>query len=105
MPVYSIRGAQPIGHPPALSDDDRTLVRVALQVGKPVAAIARDQDVSRQTTMRVRDGMTENTASFYANSLRNRSNIVDVRGDLTEYTTHRSTGTPDNAKRNLALTE
>lgn len=44
-----------MGRPPALSDEDRELVRVALLVGKPVAAIARDLGVSRQTIMRVRD--------------------------------------------------
>jgi putative DNA-invertase from lambdoid prophage Rac len=44
-----------IGRPPALSKEDRELVRVALLVGKPVAAIARDLGVSRQTIMRVRD--------------------------------------------------
>ena len=43
-----------MGRPPALSDDDQELVRVALMVGKPVAAIARDMGVSRQTIMRVR---------------------------------------------------
>lgn len=44
-----------IGRPPALSRDTRELVKVALAVGKPVAAIARDLGVSRQTIMRVRD--------------------------------------------------
>lgn len=46
-----------MGRPPALSDDDQELVRVALMVGKPVAAIARDMGVSRQTIMRVRQAM------------------------------------------------
>ncbi|MCY4335655.1 MAG: helix-turn-helix domain-containing protein, partial [Litoreibacter sp.] len=46
-----------IGRPPALSDDDQDFVRVALMVGKPVAAIARDMGVSRQTTLRVRQAM------------------------------------------------
>lgn len=46
-----------MGRPPALSDDEQELVRVALMVGKPVAAIARDMGVSRQTIMRVRQGM------------------------------------------------
>ncbi|MBT8411944.1 MAG: recombinase family protein [Octadecabacter sp.] len=44
-----------IGRPPALSSDDQEFVRVALAVGKPVAAIAREFGVSRQTIMRVRD--------------------------------------------------
>lgn len=44
-----------IGRPPALSRDTRELVKVALAVGKPIAAIARDLGVSRQTIMRVRD--------------------------------------------------
>lgn len=47
-----------MGRPPALSDGDQELVRVALTVGKPVAAIARDMGVSRQTIMRVRDAMS-----------------------------------------------
>ncbi len=46
-----------MGRPPALSDDDQELVRVALMVGKPVASIARDMGVSRQTIMRVRQAM------------------------------------------------
>lgn len=46
-----------MGRPPALSDDDQELVRVALMVGKPVASIARDMGVSRQTIMRVRETM------------------------------------------------
>lgn len=46
-----------MGRPPALTDDDQELVRVALMVGKPVAAIARDMGVSRQTIMRVRQAM------------------------------------------------
>jgi putative DNA-invertase from lambdoid prophage Rac len=46
-----------MGRPPALSDDDQELVRVALMVGKPIAAIARDMGVSRQTIMRVREAM------------------------------------------------
>lgn len=46
-----------MGRPPALSDDDQELVRVALMVGKSVAAIARDMGVSRQTIMRVRQAM------------------------------------------------
>lgn len=46
-----------IGRPPALSDEERELVRVALLVGKPVAVIARDLGVSRQTIMRVRDSV------------------------------------------------
>lgn len=46
-----------MGRPPALSDVDQELVRVALMVGKPVAAIARDMGVSRQTIMRVREAM------------------------------------------------
>ena len=46
-----------MGRPPALSDDDQELVRVALMVGKPIAAIARDMGVSRQTIMRLRQAM------------------------------------------------
>ena len=46
-----------MGRPPALSGDDQELVRVALMVGKPVAAIARDMGVSRQTIMRLRQAM------------------------------------------------
>lgn len=45
-----------MGRPPALSSDDQELVRVAIAVGKPIAAIARDMGVSRQTIMRLRDG-------------------------------------------------
>jgi len=44
-----------MGRPPALSKDDQELVRVAIMVGKPIAAIARDMDVSRQTIIRLRD--------------------------------------------------
>lgn len=44
-----------MGRPPALSPDDQEFVRVALAVGKPVAAIAREFGVSRQTIMRLRD--------------------------------------------------
>lgn len=46
-----------MGRPPALSDDEQELVRVALMVGKPVAVIARDMGVSRQTIMRLRQAM------------------------------------------------
>ena len=46
-----------MGRPPALSVDEQELVRVVLMVGKPVAAIARDMGVSRQTIMRVRQAM------------------------------------------------
>ena len=46
-----------MGRPPALSPDGLELVRVAITVGKPIAAIARDMGVSRQTIMRVRDAM------------------------------------------------
>ena len=44
-----------MGRPPALSPADQEIVRVALAVGKPVAAIAREFGVSRQTIMRLRD--------------------------------------------------
>jgi putative DNA-invertase from lambdoid prophage Rac len=46
-----------LGRPPALSADNRELVRVAIAVGKPIAVVARDMGVSRQTIMRVRDSV------------------------------------------------
>jgi IS30 family transposase len=44
-----------VGRPFALSDKQRAQVQQALAAGVPIAQIARDQDTSRQTIMRVRD--------------------------------------------------
>lgn len=52
-----------MGRPPALSDDDQELVRIAIMLGKPIAAIARDMVVSRQTIIRLRDQLQQNPAS------------------------------------------
>lgn len=52
-----------IGRPPALSSEDQELVRVAILVGKPIAAIARDMGVSRQTIIRLRDQLQKNPTS------------------------------------------
>lgn len=51
-----------MGRPPALSDDQQSDVLAQLAAGKPVAALARDLKVSRQTIMRVR-GVEKPTAS------------------------------------------
>lgn len=52
-----------MGRPPALSSEDQELVRVAIMVGKPIAAIARDMGVSRQTIIRLRGQLQKNPAS------------------------------------------
>jgi putative DNA-invertase from lambdoid prophage Rac len=44
-----------MGRPPALSTTQQRDVKIRLQAGNAVAAIARDIGVSRQTIMRVRD--------------------------------------------------
>ena len=44
-----------MGRPPALSTAQQRDVKIRLQAGNAVAAIARDIGVSRQTIMRVRD--------------------------------------------------
>jgi len=46
-----------MGRPPALSPCQQADVKARLKAGNAVAAIARDLGVSRQTIMRVRDGV------------------------------------------------
>ena len=44
-----------LGRPPALSADQRRIVREKIENGEPISAIARQFSTSRQTIMRIRD--------------------------------------------------
>lgn len=44
-----------LGRPPALSDDQQRVVKLKIQNGETISAIARELKTSRQTIMRVRD--------------------------------------------------
>ena len=44
-----------LGRPPALSSDQKQVVRNLIESGEPISAIARQMNTSRQTIMRIRD--------------------------------------------------
>jgi putative DNA-invertase from lambdoid prophage Rac len=50
-----------LGRPTALSEQQRSQVRKALAEGKSVSAIAKDFATSRQTIMRIKNGLKVNT--------------------------------------------
>lgn len=52
------KSGKPLGRPKVTDDDKAASIRRMLAEGQSVAQVARDQGVSRQTIMRIRDGST-----------------------------------------------